>query len=75
MISILEKVFRKTMNRYWWNAMHSGQKFGVIRVQTIIHSEIKQLQKIKPSTKEVRARLAELDYILAETKKLVGNAN
>jgi hypothetical protein len=45
MTSILEKLFPKTMHRYWWKSRETGRKYGVNQALFVLHAEMKRLQK------------------------------
>lgn len=68
-INWLERIFRRTMRKYWWNARTTGVRFGVLSVQALIHAEIKVLSKGKQDD-GTRQRINELMFILAQTKKI-----
>lgn len=81
MINLLERLFRRTMARYWWQARNTGVRYGIARVQAIIHSEIKSLRKHDQASKSDTAthaiglRINELDYLLYQIEKVVEHEN
>ena len=74
MIRFLETVFKRTMQNYWFAAMHSGKKFGLMTAQTIIQSEIRALKASKLNAKQVNERVAELNFIFHEIERVLKNA-
>ena len=72
MIEFLEFVFRKTMRTYWYSARFTGRSSGINEMRSLIHAEIKKLQKAssKPMNKATSERINELLFILSESKKL-----
>jgi hypothetical protein len=42
---ILEKLFPKTMHRYWWKSRETGRRYGVNQALFVLHAEMKRLQK------------------------------
>ena len=72
MIEFLEFVFRKTMRTYWYSARFTGRSSGINEMRSLIHAEIKKLQKAssKPMNKATTERINELLFILSESKKL-----
>ena len=72
MIEFLEFVFRKTMRTYWYSARFTGRSSGINEMRSLIHAEIKKLQKAssKPMNKATVERINELLFILSESKKL-----
>jgi hypothetical protein len=69
MIEVLEFLFRRTMRTYWYSARFTGRSAGINEVRALIHAEIKVLQKNR-NDKATDQRIAELYFILAQTKKL-----
>ena len=69
MIEVLEFLFRNTMRTYWYSARYTGRSAGINEVRALIHAEIKVLQANKDD-KATQQRIAELVFILAQTKKL-----
>ena len=71
MIEFLEFLFRKTMRTYWYSARYTGRSAGINEFRALIHAEIKSLTK-SAATGEIHTsqRIAELHYILAQSKKL-----
>jgi hypothetical protein len=45
MTSILEKLFPKTMHRYWWKSRETGRRYGVNQALFVLHAEMKRLHK------------------------------
>lgn len=41
----LEKLFPKTMHRFWWDARATGQKYGVNLALFVMHEEMRRLHK------------------------------
>jgi len=74
MINLLERLFRRTMAKYWWQARNTGVNYGIARVQAVIHAEIKSLQKHEETT-AIGLRINELDYILWQIQKVVEHEN
>ena len=71
MIEILEFLFRKTMRTYWYSARYTGRSAGINEMRALIHAEIKVLsQDSKLGHKPTLERVAELHFILAQSKKL-----
>jgi hypothetical protein len=72
MIEFLEFVFRKTMRTYWYSARFTGRSAGINEMRALIHSEIKMLTKNnnKLADRDTAQRIAELYFILAQSKKL-----
>jgi len=73
MIKILERLFRKSMRLFWYKALLSGNAIGIFQVQAIIASELKLLQSGKTLTKANGERVAELNYVMAQSKVLLEN--
>lgn len=74
MINLLERLFRRTMARYWWQARNTGVNYGIARVQALIHAEIKSLRKHEKTT-ATDLRINELDYVLYRIEKVVEHEN
>jgi hypothetical protein len=74
MIDLLERVFRRTMARYWWQARNTGVRYGIARVQAVIHAEIKSLSK-REKTTATDLRINELDYVLYQIDKVIDHEN
>jgi hypothetical protein len=72
MIEFLEFVFRKTMRTYWYSARYTGRSAGINEMRAMIHAEIKMLTKNnnKLADRDTAQRIAELHFILAQSKKL-----
>ena len=71
MIEVLEFLFRKTMQTYWYSARYTGRSAGINEMRALIHAEIKMLSKdSKLGHKPTLECFAELDFILAPSKKL-----
>ena len=71
MIEFLEFVFRKTMRTYWYSARFTGRSAGINEMRALIHAEIRVLLKnSEPGHKATAQRIAELHFILAQSKKL-----
>lgn len=67
MIEFLERIFPKTMRRYWYGARDTGYRHGMNTVTAFIHAEIKVLSKT--DNRESRNRINELMYVLAKIKQ------
>jgi len=74
MINLLERVFRRTMARYWWQARNAGVRYGIARVQALIHAEIKSITKHGES-QGTDIRVSELQYILVQIQKVLDYEN
>lgn len=72
MIEFLEFVFRKTMRTYWYSARYTGRSSGINEMRALIHAEIKMLTKnnVKMHDRDTAQRIAELHFILSQSKKL-----
>ena len=70
MVDFLEKLFPKTMRKYWYGARRTGRNAGISEAIALIYAEVKVLSvtKDQPKTQE---RLSELHFILASLKKLM----
>lgn len=42
---ILERLFPKTMHRYWWKSRKTGRRYGVNQALLVLHDEMKRLHK------------------------------
>jgi len=42
---ILERLFPRTMHRYWWKSRETGRKYGVNQALFVLMAEMKRLQK------------------------------
>lgn len=45
MKKMLERLFPKTMHRYWWNARQTGKTYGVNLALFVLHEEMKKVHK------------------------------
>lgn len=72
MIEILEFLLPKTMRTYWYSARFTGRAAGINEVRALIHAEIRVLLKAnkKINDRDTTQRIAELHFILGQTKKL-----
>lgn len=71
MIEVLEFLFKKTMRTYWYSARYTGRSAGINEMRALIHAEIKVLTKNSElGHKATLQRVAELHFILAQSKKL-----
>ena len=77
MIEILEFLFPKTMRTYWYSARLTGRTAGINEVRALIHAEIRVLLRAnnKVKDKATTERIAELHFILGQTKKLTNYVN
>lgn len=72
MINFLERVFKKSMATYWWQARRTGKRYALNSVKALIYAEIKVLNK-NASDNGTRQRINELMFILTQIKKVEGN--
>lgn len=42
---VLERIFPKTMHRYWWRARTTGRTYGVNLALLVLHDEMKRIHK------------------------------
>jgi len=70
MIEFLEFVFRKTMRTYWYSARYTGRSAGINEMRALIHAEIRSLQTDSIEKAAKMHRIAELKWILHQSKKL-----
>jgi hypothetical protein len=72
MINFLERVFKKTMSAYWWQARRTGKRYALNSVKALIYAEIRVLNK-NASDDGTKQRINELLFILGQIKKVEGN--
>jgi hypothetical protein len=66
LIRVLERLFPKTMRNYWYSGRNSGFRYGLDTIQTLIYSELKELNKRDDPF--ARHRASELQYLLSKIK-------
>lgn len=55
---MIERLFPKTMHRYWWNARQTGQRYGVNLALMVLHEEMRAVHKdTEIASLSVNARL------------------
>jgi hypothetical protein len=74
MTSILEKLFPKTMHRYWWKSRETGRKYGVNQAMFALYDEMKRLQK-EQDIPVVRVKAKEQARYLATLIRMVKELN
>jgi hypothetical protein len=42
---MLERLFPKTMQSYWWNARQTGQRYGLNLALMVLHEEMRAVHK------------------------------
>lgn len=42
---VLERIFPKTMHRYWWRARTTGRNYGVNLALLVLNDEMKRIHK------------------------------
>ena len=72
MINFLERVFKKTMATYWWQARRTGKSYAINSIKALIYSEIKVLNK-NSKDDGTKQRINELMFILTQIKKVEGH--
>lgn len=69
MINVLERLFKKTMSAYWWQARRTGKRYAINSIKALIYAEIKVLSK-NVKDDGTRQRINELQFILTQIKKV-----
>jgi hypothetical protein len=72
MINFLERVFKKTMRTYWWEARRTGKRYALDSVKALIYAEIRVLNK-NATDNATKQRINELLFILTQIKKVENN--
>lgn len=72
MINFLERVFKKSMSTYWWQARRTGKRYAINSIKALIYAEIKVLSK-NAKDDGTRQRINELMFILTQIKKVEGH--
>jgi hypothetical protein len=72
MINFLERVFKKSMSTYWWQARRTGKRYAINSIKALIYAEIKVLTK-NAKDDGTRQRINELMFILTQIKKVEGH--
>lgn len=70
---ILERLFPKTMHRFWWKARTAGQKYGVNMALFVLHEEMKRLHKesdIPLVRMQAKEQAKYLQTLIRKVKKL-----
>lgn len=74
MMKMLERLFPKTMQRYWWDARRRGQFYGVELALMVLHDEMKRLHK-EADVPLLRVKAKEQAKYLQTLIRLVRNLN
>jgi hypothetical protein len=61
------------MQNYWFAAMHSGKKFGLMTAQTIIRSKMRALKASDLKASAKNERIAELNYLFHEIERVLND--
>jgi hypothetical protein len=69
MINFLERIFKKTMATYWWQARRTGKRYALNSVKALIHTEIRVLNR-NATDDGTKQRINELLFILSQIKKV-----
>jgi hypothetical protein len=72
MINFLERVFKKSMSTYWWQARRTGKRYAINSIKALIYAEIKVLTR-NAKDDGTRQRINELMFILTQIKKVEGH--
>jgi hypothetical protein len=72
MINVLERLFKKTMSAYWWQARRTGKRYAINSIKALIYAEIKVLSK-NVKDDGTKQRINELMFILTQIKKVEGH--
>ena len=70
MIDLLERLFPKTMRKYWYGARTTGRNAGINEAIALVYAEMKVLDKTK-SNALTNERISELYFIIKSLKKLM----
>ena len=74
MKKMLERLFPKTMHRYWWNARETGRKYGVNQAMFVLYDEMKRLHK-ETDVPLLRVKAKEQAKFLQTLIRMVRNLN